>query len=145
MTLDEIKNMVNKDAEIDETALDKESIKIPQLHGKYLNFLMDERLIYRKYLSEYDVLKKFKWEYYTGKIPEEELKKLNLEVFPLRILKQDLDLYLDSDTDIINLKNKLELQKQKIEYLESTIKEINSRQWTIKNAISWRMFLNGIN
>ena len=44
MNLSDIKIMVEKDIEFDETELDKESLRIPQLHNKYLVFLTDNIL-----------------------------------------------------------------------------------------------------
>ena len=40
------------------------------------------------------------WEYYTGKLSEEDLEKLKLEPFPFT-LKSDINIYLESDKDII--------------------------------------------
>ena len=54
MTLDDIRKEIERDVRLDETALDIESLKIPQLHSKYLNFLMDERLSLVKITSDYD-------------------------------------------------------------------------------------------
>jgi hypothetical protein len=43
MTLDEIRKELQRDTTVDGTMLDLESLKIPQLHGKYLNFLTAEQ------------------------------------------------------------------------------------------------------
>jgi hypothetical protein len=128
---------------LDDAALDIESLKIPQLHSKYLNFLMDERLALRKLETDYRVLLRAKWEYYTGKMSQEELTARGWEPFALKILRNDLDLYLDSDADLIKLKQKSDFQKEKIALLEEVVKELNTRHWKIRNAIEWRRFTNG--
>jgi hypothetical protein len=143
MTLDDIRKELQRDMVLDDAALDIESLKIPQLHSKYLNFLMDERLALRKLETDYRVLLRAKWEYYTGKMSQEELTARGWEPFALKILRNDLDLYLDSDADLIKLKQKSDFQKEKIALLEEVVKELNTRHWKIRNAIEWRRFTNG--
>jgi len=143
MTLDDIRKELQRDMVLDDAALDLESLKIPQLHSKYLNFLMDERLALRKLETDYRVLLRAKWEYYTGKMSQEELTARGWEPFALKILRNDLDLYLDSDADLIKLKQKSDFQKEKIALLEEVVKELNTRHWKIRNAIEWRRFTNG--
>ena len=46
MNLNELREMVSKDITIDETNLDQESLKTPQLHNKYLIFFSDEMFIH---------------------------------------------------------------------------------------------------
>lgn len=143
MTLDDIRNELLKDMGLDETALDTESLRIPQLHSKYLNFLFDERLLMSKYEGDLAKTVKVKWEYYTGKMSDEELRERGLEPFQLKVLRQDIDIYLDSDEDIIKARQRVQFQKEKISLLEEVIKELNSRHWKIRNAIEWRRFTNG--
>jgi hypothetical protein len=143
MTLDDIRNELLKDMGLDETALDTESLRIPQLHSKYLNFLFDERLLMSKYEGDLAKTVKVKWEYYTGKMSDEELRERGLEPFQLKVLRQDIDIYLDSDDDIIKARQRVQFQKEKISLLEEVIKELNSRHWKIRNAIEWRRFTNG--
>jgi|TARA_R100000479_G_scaffold173130_2_gene118613 hypothetical protein len=143
MLLDELKSMVQQDLEIDKTELDVEALKTPQLHNKYLNFLLDEKLILTKAESELRILRKIKWLYYTGKMSHEELEERDLEPFALNILKQDLEKFLESDDEIVKLTNKVEYQKEKVEYLKSVVKTMSDRQWYIRSAIDWIKFTNG--
>lgn len=143
MTLDEIRKEIQRDMVLDETALDTESLKIPQLHGKYLNFLMDERLAMRKAEHDYNVMMRIKWEYYTGKMSQEELTQRGWEPFSLKILRNDLDLYMNADEDLSKLSQRFLYQKEKVSLLEEVVKELNTRHWKIRNAIEWRRFTNG--
>tara|TARA_R110002012_G_C11579654_1_gene605267 strand:- start:261 stop:695 length:435 start_codon:yes stop_codon:yes gene_type:complete len=143
MRFDDIKKMIEDDIVIDPTELDKEALKTPQLHGKYLNILTDEKLSLSKYRSDYKRLKRNKWLYYTGKLSEEELRNLDWEPFGLSILKSDLDKFLDSDEDLIKIKDKIVFIEEKVNYLESTIKMISNRQWLIREAIDWVKFTHG--
>lgn len=144
MKLDDIRKSVAKDISMDDTQLDVESLKTPQLHNKYLNMLHDERFELKKMKFDYSKLLRLKWEYYTGKMSEETLKDLNWQPFDLKILKQDIDKYLESDDDLILIQHKLTYQEEKVSYLESVIKSISQRNWEIRNAIEWRKFINGV-
>ena len=144
MLFDDIKKMAEIDLKFNETDLDTESLRIPQLHGKYLNLLYDEKLVLRKWRNELNSLIKLKWEYYTGKMSEEQLKELNWQPFELRILKQDIELYMESDADLIQKKDRVFVQEEKVLYLESIIKMISNRQYHIRDAITWRKFINGV-
>jgi hypothetical protein len=143
MLFDDIKKMAEVDLKFNESELDTESLRIPQLHGKYLNMLYDEKLVLRKWKNELGQLLKLKWEYYTGKMSEEQLKELNWEPFQLRILKQDVELYMESDVDLNQKRDRVFVQEEKVNYLESIIKMISNRQYHIRDAITWRKFING--
>jgi len=143
MDYEDIKNMAEKDSKIDGTELDIESIKIPQLHNKYLRMLQDEKLVLRSLLSKKSLLQRLKWEYYTGKMSKEELEHHEWEPFQLNVLKKDLDIYLESDADMNVMKDRVAYQEAKLQFLEEVIKELNSRPWKIKNAIEWRKFTSG--
>jgi len=143
MTLSDYRQMVEADLKIDETELDSESLRTPQLHSKYLNFLTDEKLKASKLEYDYNRLKKYKWLYYTGKLSEEELADFGWEPFQLSILKTDIDRFLNADEELQLISNKLEYQKSVIYYLENIIKVISNRQWNIRSAIDWIKFTNG--
>ena len=135
--------MVAKDLSLDETELDHESMRIPQIHGKYLNLLFDEKLLLKQREANYATTKRLKWEYYGGKLDKTKLDELGWDQFDYKILRADLDKYLDSDTDLIDLSLKVTYQKEKVTYLENVIKTVNSLQWNIKNAIEWKKFTHG--
>jgi hypothetical protein len=144
MNIERIREMAETDLKMDGTELADESVRIPQLHGKYLNIFHDESLILRKYEADYKILRRQKWEYYSGKMSKDELTALGWEQFDHRILRQDMDVYLDSDADLIKIQTKIDMQKQKVDYLDSILKGINNRQWVIRNAIEWRKFMSGV-
>ena len=71
---DELLNMWAKDSVIDRTEPGKELINIPQLHSKYLNVLSRHRLLAKESEFKYNRMKKVKWEYYTGKLDDDQLQ-----------------------------------------------------------------------
>jgi len=144
MNFSEIKKMVKIDMDFDETELDTESLRTPQIHNKYLVLYTDEKLLLTKLEGELKELTRYKWLYYTGKLSEDELKSFGWEPFQLTILKTDIEKFISSDKEIIELGNRVSFQKEKANYLESVIKIISSRQWMIKSAIEWIKFTQGV-
>ena len=140
MTLEELQELAEKDLKINDTELDLESLKTPQLHNKYLKFLNKWKLLQTKANTDYYKLRKEKWEYYTGKAPAQVYAE---KPFNLKLLKTDVDKYLDSDPELAKNKQKVEYVSTVIDFLESTIKQISNRGFQIKNAIDWRKFTSG--
>ena len=140
ITLDDIKSQWAEDSKIDGDILDEESLKIPQLHSKYLNYLSDVKLLKIKKDQEYKTLIREKFEYYTGKA-EPEVYQDN--PFDLKILKQDLALYMDSDPEIQLLQTRINYYEEIIYFLEKVLSCINNRGFQIKNSIDWQRFMQG--
>ena len=134
MDFDKIIEEWKQDCPIDDTTLDKESVKIPTLHGKYLELPSREKIFLNYLEVEYKKLYREKWEYYSGKAEKP---------FQLKLLKTDLHIYLDSDDKLCELKEKIDTQKQKVSYVESVIKSLETRSFHITNAINWRKFTAG--
>ena len=142
MTLEDIQNLWSEDCHIDRTALDAESLKIPSLHQKYYKHYLREYYKLKKEEGDYNDLKRLKHEYYTGKLSQKELNDLGWEPFQF-ILKGELPLYLDSDKELSEILIRIEMQKEKVKYLESIIKSLKDRNFLIKNAIEFIKFSNG--
>ena len=143
MKFEEIQKLWSGDCEIDETELSQESVKIPQLHNKYLILFHDERLRFRTMKFDHSKLLKVKREYFSGRMDATELEAYDWEPFQYKLLKADVQEYIDADDDIIEGKKKISLQEEKVEYLESVVKSLSTRGYLIKNAIDWKRFTEG--
>ena len=144
MTLDQIMDAWREDSSVDSTELGIESLKIPELHSKYLKIYFDERRKLKALEFQSKELSLKKYEYYNGKMSQEELDELNWEPFMKRLMKNEVDMYLDSDKGIIQSNVRQTNQKEKIFFLEEVIKNINQRNFQIKNAIEWKKFTQGV-
>jgi hypothetical protein len=144
MTLDQIMDAWREDSTVDSTELGLESLKIPELHSKYLKIYFDERRKLKALEFQSKELELKKYEYYNGKMSQEELDELNWEPFMKRLMKNEVDMYLDSDKEIIQSNVRQTNQKEKIFFLEEVIKNINQRNFQIKNAIEWKKFTQGV-
>lgn len=144
MTFEELQAEIEKDLSFDDTQLDTESLRIPQLHNKYLKHLYSEKLILKKLKIDLGEQTRIKYEYYTGKLDENTLKNLGWEPFQLRVLKNDVEMYLEGDKDLNKIRGRIQLQEERVDYIEATVKSISNRGWLIRNAIDWKKFLGGV-
>lgn len=140
---DDINEMWAKDSVIDETDLVRESKRIPELHSKYYNLYFKEVLKVKKYKADYKELERLKHEYYTGSLDEETMLERGWRPFALKVIRQDLDKYMQADKEIINLSLKIDLASARANYLEDIIKTIHSRNFIIKNMIDMIKFQAG--
>ena len=140
MDLEKLQEQADKDLKINDTELDLESLKTPQLHNQYMKHLTKYKLMLSRAETEYNIMKKEKWEYYTGKADASVYAE---KPFDLKILRTDIDKYLDSDIDLQKQKQKVDYLDTTVEFLDRTIRQIGNRGFTIKNAIDWRKFTSG--
>ena len=144
MNLDNLKELITKDSQIDSTELGIESLKIPQIHSKYLTILADVKLLLTKHQNDLAVLKLRKWKIYTGKASKEELESWGEEPSDLTLLKSDVEQFVEADVKVIELKSKLAVTEVKLKMVEEFIKSLNNRNFMIKSAIEWQKMMNGI-
>lgn len=142
MKIDDIKLMIEKDTAFlkEESHMDTSSLSIPELHAKYLQLIYDEKLALEYFKTEYKVLKRDKWLYYTGKSDPEVYKE---KPFNLTILKADVDKFLDADTDLNAIHLKVKAQEEKLNLITDIVKTIVGHSFSVGNAIKWKKFLNG--
>ena len=143
MKFEEIQYQWTLDCEMDETELSQESIKIPQLHNKYLILYSNEKLRFKEIKFLFSGLTKRKRDYYSGRMTAKELEMADWEPFQLKLLKADVQEYIDADDNVIESKKLLALQEEKVNYLESIVKSLTTRGYLIKNAIDWKRFTEG--
>src|SRR6056300_1262549 len=75
----------------------------------------------------------------TPQLYNKYMKHLN----NLKLLKPDVEKYLDADPKLQKASDKCEYLTVVCDYLEKTIKQISSRSFDIKNAIEWQKFTSG--
>ena len=141
--LDDLLAMWVKDSEIDRTEPGKALLDIPKLHSKYLNILSNHRLLIRDCEFKYNRMKKIKWEYYTGKLDEDDLKKHGWEPFPY-VLKSDITTYMEADEDMNRYLAQKRLHEEIVEVCNSILKELHSRTFQLKSFIDWEKFIQGV-
>ena len=114
MNLNDLKEMCNRDTTIG-IDLDGYSISIPELANKYHQLAFDERKTLRFLEAQYDIIKLSRWKYYSGKANPDEYEK---EPFDLKVLKSDMDMFLNADKKIIDMKDRVGEQVDKINLID---------------------------
>ena len=143
MKLDEIQKSWESDCEINRSELGEESLKIAKLHSKYFNIYSNERMLMRKIENDIKTMYRLKFEYYSGTLDHETIKEMNWEPNPLKLLRSDVQMYLESDKQYQDLVLKQEYLKEKVDFVESIIKSLTNRGFQIKAAIEWEKFKVG--
>ena len=140
MDLEQLQEQADKDLKINDTELDLESLKTPQLHNKYLKYLNKFKLLLTRSEDELKNITKDKWEYYTGK---SDPAVYQAKPFNLKILKQDVDKYINSDEEYQRAYQKVKYLETVVDFLDRSVRQISNRGFVIKNAIDWRKFTSG--
>tara|TARA_R100000951_G_C2586218_1_gene163523 strand:+ start:381 stop:815 length:435 start_codon:yes stop_codon:yes gene_type:complete len=143
MTLDDIMSEWEKDKKMDSTALDRESLNVPELHHKYHKLLSEENKLYRRMSARVEELRAVRWMYFSGKLDEDTLDKNGWEPFDLKVVKQDVQRFIDGDSVLNKYVIELGDQKEKIDLIKSIMSMISNRSFQINNAIKWNQFLTG--
>jgi hypothetical protein len=126
--------------------LDKASHDTPQLHGKYLNYLTQAKLILKRAEASQATLLKKKFLWYNGKLPKEDIDNLGWSHDPfdgLKMMKTDLSYYYESDKELQASEAKIVYYRTMIETLKEMVDALKWRHQTIKNIIEVRKFEAG--
>jgi hypothetical protein len=141
--LDNLLEMWRQDSDIDRTEPGKALLDIPKLHSKYLNILSQHRLLSKQAEFKYNKMKRLKWEYYTGKMDDDQLKQHGWEPFPY-VLKSEITTYLESDEDINKYIAAKTMHDEVVDVCQSILKELNSRRFQLRDFIAWERFIQGV-
>ena len=141
MTLEQIMDMSSKDIKLDDISLDVESLRTPLLFDKYLKIYTLFKKQLNKSNKQYSKIKLEKILYYTGRADPEVYKETP---FDIKVIKNELDVFLDGDDDIIKKQTEIDDVQVKFDYIDRCLKNILERQWHIKNVIEWRKFTSGV-
>ena len=145
MNIDEIQDMWAVDCEIDDNYLGEHSTTTPKLHAKYLRLLMTVKLKHTKLQSDHNILRKNKFRYYRGELSREELSELGWDQWQgVKPLKNEMDEFLQGDTQLNTIKVRIEYLEAMIYLLESIMTQLKARDWQIKTAVEWKKFLAGM-
>ena len=141
MNLETLQDMWRSDSKLDEDLHDNDSLAIPQLHMKYMEFHNKYSLMKKERDIEMKRLIREKWLYYKGKAPSSVYKEMP---FDLKLTtKEEISMFIEADEDIAKLKYKIEYIDQVLFFLDSVLRMINNRTYHIKNAIEWKKFQSG--
>ena len=140
MKIENIKEMIERDKSIDYTQLDTASLKIPEQAVKYQQLSHDEAVTLRYLEREYNIMKLRRWMYYMGKADDEVYEK---EPFDHKVLKSDVNLFLEADKKLNELQDRIILQTEKLKLVVEAGKIMQNKSFNIKNALEQQKFMGG--
>ena len=94
MDLEKLQLQADSDLKINDTELDLESLKTPQLHNKYMKHLTKFKLMLSRAEGDLANTKRTLWEYYTGKADASVYAQKPFNFKLLSILKPNAKLYI---------------------------------------------------
>ena len=144
MNIGELFEAWEQDSVFERDLITEESIKIPQLHSKWMKMLSTERMRLKSVQFQYKEMYRIKHEYYRGDLDIEDIQSYGWEPMHLKILRSDLQMYLDADPQLGEMQQKVDIQQEKIKFIEGVIQQINTRGFQIKNVIDWEKFKSGL-
>ena len=145
MNIEQLQEMWDADAEVDDNYLGEQAIATPKLHAKYIKLLVQVKLKHTKLTSDYNLARKNKFRYFRGEMSRDELKENNWEQWQgVKPLKNEMDEFLQGDNVLNTLRIKIDYLETMIYFLESVLGQIKARDWQIKTAVEWKKFLAGM-
>lgn len=131
------------DCRINPGDLGNESLRVPNLHSKYYGLFVEAQRGASKQKKLYARAAQLKKAYYLGHLSNEQCKKLNWTPFPLKVMRNDVQEYLEADEDLQKIHTQVEEAERLVKFFEDVLKELKSRNYAIKNAIDWSKMING--
>ena len=137
-----------KDAKIDQSKLDAESIGGALLHAKYLQILSGIRVGIRKRKSRLEILSADKKLWLQGKMDQGSMDRRGWDYDPMngnsKPLKGEQDAWVKLDPEVRVLRDEIaDLEICLCAALE-IVNNVNWRHQSIKNAIDWKKFEAGV-
>lgn len=143
-TIEELLDEWDNDSVMDDNHIDRESVNVPKLHAKYVRHIVNVKLKLTKLQNDYNILKKVKFRYYRGELSREELAECQWPQWQgAKPMKNEMDQFLDGDTDLNNLKIRIEYLQSMVYLLESILNQIKARDWQLKTILEHKKFLAG--
>lgn len=130
-----------KDAKIDKTQLDDESVKVPKLHSKYLGYFMDAKTVKSRYLAKIEAIRKEKEMYYSGQATSDVYKDKPFDT-KLRT-KAGIERHVETDPEVVGIRQKVEYIDNILEGVSFILEQIKWRSQHIKNALDFMRFTSG--
>lgn len=134
--------MWKTDSRIDIDHLHEEALAVPHLHQKYLEIQANLKFLKIKTKEEYDICKKRRYYFYSGKADPEEYADGEL-TYRIRD-KEGMSIHLNADKELNLLIKKMAFYDLLIDYLQDILKMIHNRGFQIKNSIDYQKFQAGL-
>lgn len=145
MNHEDIINEWKQDNSVDPNNIQKEIVKTPLIHSKYLDYYLKAKTKLISAERKFGEMRGVKRRYYTGKMTREELAEYGWEQWQgLKLSNSELMMVCEEDSDMTILTQKVEYYKALVQGLDFIMKAINARTYEIKNLVEHQKYLSGV-
>jgi hypothetical protein len=119
--------------------LNEESLRISELHFKYLQMLTIARRWEREVRTERRALRRSLFEWYRGQLNFKHVELSKLKRGPCEFVpnQKDIEFYVDSDAGLIEVSNLASEIEEWRSDIETILDAIKGRQFHLRNAIEY--------
>ncbi len=129
-----------KDSVIDDVLLDEASIKIPQLHAKYITLHSEYTLLLKKAKQEQNRIVHLRTLYYSGRGTPDMYED---SPFDFKLIRSEVPSWVAVDEGVNKVEMKVVLYETTLNTLSEILKQIHQLSFNIKNTVEWRRFVAG--
>lgn len=143
LSLEDLISQFETDSAIDKTEIGEAALISGKLHARWYRHYAREKKTLRNFESAFKKLRLRKQEFYLQG-HDDLSRSLGWKLPPQgKVLKGEVAGYVDADDDVVNAAVEVGLQQEKVQFLESTLKWIANRNFSITNYIAWVRFTSG--
>lgn len=143
LTLDDLTTHWVEDSKIDFTEVGKESVRTGAIHAKYLKIMAIHTNKLRETARTLAKIKNLRQSYYDGSIDKETEQKYNWKPFPYKVLKGDMERFIEGDDFVQKAVAIVSKHEDIIETCKAIIKELGNRSYQLKAAVDWQRLMAG--
>lgn len=154
MHIDELMAMIEEDVgkPLRRDLVEWESSRTQMLHQKYRKLLYIEKVELERMKLALDPLRKLKRDYYSGKSerpsplkPDTKLKITTEDSSATKkVIKDELSFWVDCDEDVVQARELISQQAEKVEYLRDTLDDIRKRSFSLSTILNSQRFKHGL-
>lgn len=144
LKLEQLMEQWETDSKIDHSHLDVSSIRTANLHQKYLDLLTHYKIKIFAMDKKYLEMKGLRSRYFSGQMTKQELQENGWEQYQYKTpLKSELERLLETDSYLLDIKDKTSYYTFCFEYCEEVLKSLRDRNYQIRAAIDFMKFQAG--
>lgn len=132
------------DSVINDTEIQRELFKTPNIHAKYLDFFVFFKKALVQSEKVYNKTAYLRKRYYRGELTKDELDKYKWDQYQgLKVSSSEFNQLMAIDPILVSLKEIVESNKAAIATCEYIMKSIMSRDYLLKSAIDYQKWISG--
>ena len=144
LTIDSVVSEWKKDSVINDTNVQGELFKTPNLHSKFLEYYVFFKARLSSAEKKYNRMAYLRKRYYRGELTKQELDANGWDQFQgLKKSGSDLENSIKTDLIMLDLKEIVDMCETSVSTCQEILKSIQNRGWLLKTIVEHQKFLSG--